>query len=218
MAASSMMGPLRVALSGALLVGALLVLQLRSSGEAVPIRKPLDAFPSSIGAWQGREGMILEPDILGVLKSTDYVMRQYRDAEGQTLWLFIAYWDSQRKGAQPHSPRNCLPGAGWEPLEAGQVAISLPAPQAPIRVNRYLIQKDRDQQVVFYWYQSQGKAIAGEVAARVQMVESSIMRHRTDGALVRVSGPVRESERETTDDLVRYIQAMYPLLGQYLPD
>jgi EpsI family protein len=194
------------------------VLQLRSPGEAIPIRKPLDAFPPSVGAWQGRNGMILEPGILGSLKSTDYLMRQYQDAGGQILWLFIAYWDSQRKGAQPHSPRNCLPGNGWEPLETELVAIPLPAPLAPIRVNRYLIQKDRDQQVVFYWYQSQGKAIAGEVAARVQMVESSIMRHRTDGALVRVSGPVRGSVGETTDHLVRYIQAMYPLLGQYLPD
>ena len=98
------------------------------------------------------------------------------------------------------------------------VTIPLPQSFAPITVNRYLIQKDRDQQVVLYWYQSQGRAIAGEMAARVQLVKNSIARHRTDGALVRVSSPVYGSVQDTSDRLVRYVQAMYPALGDYLPD
>jgi len=210
--------PLRVGLSLALLIGALLMLHLRSSGEAVPIRKSLDSFPNAVGAWQAREGVLLELDTLNVLKATDYVIRRDQGPSGTSVWLFIAYWDSQRKGAQPHSPRNCLPGGGWEPLESSIVHIALPAPFAPITVNRFLIQKDQAQQVVFYWYQSQGRAIAGDVAARVEMLKSSIVRHRTDGALVRVSSPVYTSVQDTSDYLVRYIQAMYPLLGDYLPD
>lgn len=209
---------LRVALSLVLLVGALLALQFRSSGEAVPVRKPLDDFPASLGDWQARGGAILEPGILDVLKAKDYLMRRYEDRTGRSLWLFIGYWDSQRKGAQPHSPKNCLPGGGWEPLEASRMMVALPRPFAPIPVNRYVIQKDREQQLVFYWYDAQGKAVAGEVAARVEMVKSSILRHRTDGALVRVSSPVYGSVSETSDRLVKYIQAMYPVLGEYLPD
>ena len=184
--------PVRVAVSLALLIGALLVLQLRSSGEAVPIRKPLDSFPTAVGAWQGAQGVVFDLDTLNILKPKDYVMRRYQDAQGRGLWLFIAYWDSHRKGTQPHSPKNCLPGAGWEPLESARVTVPLPQPLAPITVNRYLIQKDHDQLLVFYWYQSQGKATASEVAAKVQMVRDSIVRHRTDGALVRVSSPVRQ--------------------------
>ena len=208
----------RVALSLSLLIGALLALQLRSPSEAVPIRKNLDSFPTVVGDWQAREGVLLELDTLNVLKAKDYLMRRDQDSSGKSLWLFIAYWDSQRKGAQPHSPTNCLPGAGWEPLEASQVKIPLPLPLAPITVNRFLIQKDRDQQVVFYWYQSQGKAIAGELPARLEMIKNSIVRHRTDGALVRVSSPVYGGVQQTSDRLVKYIQAMYPLLGEYLPD
>ena len=210
--------PVRVGLSLSLLVGALLVLQLQSPGEAVPIRKSLDSFPTKVGGWQAREGVLLELDTLNVLRAKDYLMRRDQDPSGKSLWLFIAYWDSQRKGAQPHSPRNCLPGGGWEPLEASRVTIPLPPPRAPISVNRFLIQKDRDQQVVFYWYQSQGQAIAGELAARVAMIKSSMARHRTDGALVRVSSPLYGSVQDTSDRLVRYIQAMYPILGEYLPD
>ena len=96
--------------------------------------------------------------------------------------------------------------------------IRLPQPLAPISVNRYLIQKDRDQQLVFYWYQSQGQAIAGELAARLEMMKSSIVRHRTDGALVRVSSPVYGGVQQTSDRLVGYIQALYPILSEYLPD
>jgi EpsI family protein len=210
--------PLRIGLSLSLLIGALLVSQLRSPGEAVPIRKSLDSFPTVVGNWQAREGVLLELDTLSVLKPNDYLMRRDQDPSGKSLWLFIAYWDSQRKGAQPHSPRNCLPGGGWEPLEASRMMIRLPQPLPPISVNRYLIQKDRDQQLVFYWYQSQGQAIAGELAARLEMMKRSIVRHRTDGALVRVSSPVYASVQETSDRLIGYIQALYPILGDYLPD
>jgi len=208
----------RVGLSLSLLIGALLVLHLRSSGEAVPIWKSLDSFPSAVGDWQAREGVLLEQDILNVLKAKEYLMRRDQDPSGRSVWLFIAYWDTLRKGATPHSPRNCLPGDGWEPLEASMVTIPLPQLLTSITVNRYLIQKDRDQQVVLYWYQSQGRAIAGELAARVQLVRNSIARHRTDGALVRISSPVYGGVQETSDRLVRYVQAMYPALGDYLPD
>src|SRR5262245_4991422 len=208
----------RVGLSMLLLIGALLVLQLRSSGEAVPIRKPLDNFPTAVGAWQGREDTILEPDILNLLKAKDYLVRRYQDPAGRSLWLFIGYWDSQRKGAQPHSPKNCLPGGGWEPLEASRLTVALPRPYSPITVNRYLVQKGSDQQVVFYWYQSQGSSIASELEARVNMVKSSIVRHRTDGALVRVSSPVYDSVQQTSSSVVKYIEALYPILSEYLPD
>jgi len=209
---------LRVALSGTLLIGTLLFLHLRSTGEAVPVRKSLDAFPTALGDWQGREATIFEVEILNILKVKDYVMRRYVDSAGRSLWLYIGYWDTQRKGAQIHSPKNCLPGSGWEPLDASKVTIPLPPPYSLITVNQYLLQKDQDQQLVLYWYQSQGRATAGEVAARIEMVKSAIARNRTDGALVRVSSPIYDSVPATSERLVKYIQAMYPLLGQFLPD
>jgi len=83
-------------------------------------------------------------------------MRGYVDAAGRGLNLYIAYWDTQRKGAVIHSPKNCLPGAGWEAVESSLLTIPLPPPHPSIIVNRYLIQKDREQQVVLYWYHSHG--------------------------------------------------------------
>ena len=208
----------RASVSLAILLGALVFLQLRSTGEAVPIRKPLDSFPATLGQWQGRRGTIFSTEILDKLRLTDYVMRDYGDQAGRGLNLYIGYWDTQRKGAGIHSPKNCLPGVGWEPIEASFLTIALPAPHPPITVNRYLIQKDRDQLLVFYWYQSQGQVIAGEVPARIAMVKSALVRNRTDGAIVRVMSPTYGSVRETSERLVTYVQTMYPILGDYLPD
>jgi EpsI family protein len=201
-----------------LLLGALLVLQLRSTGEAVPVRKEFDTFPTVIGTWQAKASSNLDPEIVNFLKVNDYVLQSYRDTDGRQVWLYVGYWATQRKGAQIHSPQNCLPGNGWEPIEASLLTVVLPAPYAPITVNRYLIQKDREQQVVLYWYQSQGKAVAGELAAKVDMVRSAILRNRTDGALVRVSAPAIGGVADTTDSLVRYVQKLYPILVEYLPE
>jgi EpsI family protein len=210
--------PARAALSCALLLAAFGLLHLRSHGEAVPIRKSFNDFPAAIGEWQGREATLFEVDVLNILKVSDYLMQRYTDPSGRTLWLYIGYWASQRKGAQIHSPKNCLPGAGWEPVEASFLTIPLPAPYAPITVNRYLIQKDRDMQLVLYWYQSQGKAVAREMTAKVEMVRSAMLRNRTDGALVRITSPVYGGVADTTERLVKYVQVMYPLLSEYLPE
>ena len=209
--------PVRVVISVALLVGALLFLQLRSRGEAVPLRKSLDSFPTVVGEWQGRESTIFDADILNVLKVKDYIVRRYVDSAGRSLWLYVGYWDSQRKGVMPHSPRNCLPGSGWEPLEASRLDIAVAGLPDPLTVNRFVIQKERDQQVVLYWYVAQGRPVVGEVEARVAMMRSAMFRNRTDGALVRVSSAVHGSIAETTDRLVQYVQTVYPLLDAYLP-
>ena len=208
----------RVALSASLLAGALIAPQFLPRGEAVPIRKSLDHFPLRVGDWHARAGTVLDPAALNILKATDHLVRRDEDGAGHTVWLFIAYWASQRTGAQVHSPKNCLPGTGWEPLEASLVTIPLPGASVALTANRYVVQKEHNQQVVYYWYQSQGKPIAGELGARIEMVRSSILRHRTDGALIRVSSPVFGSVQETSARLTRYVQALYPALRDVLPE
>lgn len=178
------------------------------------------AFPDSIPGWHARQDSPLQSDIQSLLTIDDYLMRRYVDQAGRSLWLYVGYWASQRRGAaQVHSPRNCLPASGWEPIEASRVTIDVAGRQgSPLTVNRYLIQKDRELQVVMYWYHAQGTPIAGEIPAKIQMMRSAIFRNRTDGALVRVSSSVSGGVAETTERLVRYVQALYPILGDYLPD
>jgi len=207
----------RVAICVVMLGAALLFVQFRSHGEAVPPRKPLETFQPVLAGWQPRESNVFTDDIQNVLKASDYVMRRYHDAAGRSLWVFIGYWETQRRGAQPHSPQNCLPGSGWEPLEVSQVNIPLAAGTS-INVNRVLIQKDQEQQLVFYWYQAQGRVVASELAAKLQMMKSAVLRNRTDGALVRVSSPIYGDVAATSARLTVFLQALEPALSEYLPN
>ena len=73
-------------------------------------------------------------------------------------------------------------------------------------------------QVVMYWFQAQGTVVAGELDAKIEMVRSAILKNRTDGAVVRISAPVQGTVQETTEALVRYVQSLYPVLREYLPE
>lgn len=210
-------GVVRLVRSTALLVGVFLALQLRPSGEAAPIRETLDNFPLAVGEWRQRERLLIDAETLSVLRPTDYLVRRYEDSSAHSVLLYISYWAAQGKGVQPHSPKNCLPGSGWDPLEASVVTIPLAAPYPPVKVNRYLVQKDQERALVFYWYQSRGHVIPGEIAARIDMVKGALLSNRTDGALVRVSIPLGGNPQETEASLIRYIQTMYPMLGDYIP-
>jgi EpsI family protein len=208
----------RVGISCTFLIVTFIFLQSRSSGEATPLRRPLETFPVAIGEWRGQEETTLEESIRGILKLDDYVMRRYADPSGHSIWLYIGYWETQRRGAQIHSPKHCLPGGGWEPLEAKTVMIPVAAQATPFEVNHYIIQKDQYRQLVLYWYQSQGRAIASEVDAKVQLLKNALFHNRTDGALVRLISPVEGSVQETFARQMQYVQALYPLLGRYFPE
>ena len=208
---------LRASVSYGVLLATFLFLQLRSYGEAVPIHKPLARFPQSVGMWQRQADATLEPDVLSILKLDDYVMRHYRDADGHDIWLYVGFWDTQRKGAQIHSPKHCLPGGGWEPLEASLVPIAIDGEPDEVVVNRYVLQKDQYRQVVTYWYQSRGQIVAREIDAKLQLIKNAVWYNRTDGALIRLTSPVTTTVEEAWARQVDYLRALWPSLKEFLP-
>jgi len=196
--------------------------------ETVPIRESFATFPMQIGEWKGQPLPPFEDDIMAVLGVDEYVNRNYYSAR-VPLNLYVGYYQSQRQGDAIHSPLNCLPGAGWEPSKRDYLSVDVAATSAAaaspvpltITVNRYLIRKGSDTQVVLYWYQSQGRVVANEYWSKVYMVYDAMRSNRTDAAMVRVIVPVvgagetaeHEAERQATD----FVKAMYPFLGRYLP-
>lgn len=209
---------LRLAVSSGMLLGAFAFLHSYSHGEAIPIRRALEEFPMQIGPWQGRESTFLSDQILAELRPTDYLIRRYQDPAGRDVWLYVGYWSTQRNGVQFHSPKHCLPGGGWEPLEASIVRIPVEGSAGKIPVNRYLLQKGTQQLLVAYWYQAQGEPLASELRAKIALVRNSVSLGRSDGALVRVSSLVEGSVPDTWASLVQYIKLMYPRLHGFLPD
>ena len=212
------MSTARMVISLALLSATFGYLTFFTSTEVVPIRKPLDELPATIGSWGEAQTTVLDDDVLDVLRPSDYALRRYVDPVGRSLWLYVGYWQSQRKGAQIHSPKNCLPGNGWEPLDAARKVIPVPGRAEPIEVNLYVLQKGSARQVVVYWFESRGEAFADELRAKLELVRNSIAYNRSDAAIVRISSPVYGSLDESVDRLVKYVQAIYPILDDFLPN
>ncbi len=206
----------RVGLALGLLLGSALVLHALSHGEPVSIREPIDSFPKVLGQWVGEE-LPLDPRVDNALKADARLLRQYLAPQRTPVWLFIAYYNSQRLGETVHSPKSCLPGAGWESVSGSREAL-LVAPGRTIILNRYLVQQGLDRQLVFYWYQSHGRAVASEYKAKAYLVADAIKLNRTDGALVRVSVPLLRDEADGEKTAQEFIREMYPLLGQYIPE
>ncbi len=190
-----------------LILGALLVFQgaafygLSRRAEWIPQSKRLAEFPKSIGNWRMvREGVIDQED-KDVLRADDYLTRQYAAASGESANLFVAFFQSQRAGQTPHSPKNCLPGSGWTWSVADTIRVAIGGRQ-PIEINRYIVSKRDDHAVVLYWYQSHDRVVASEVQAAAFTAWDALRYRRTDTELVRVVAPVTQAG-------VKFIQASF---------
>ena len=189
-----------------------------SRGEGTPLATPLATFPVSFGNWVlAREGVV-EKETMDILKADDVLTRVYTNtAKRGSASIFIAYFKSQRTGQSPHSPKNCLPGSGWQPEASGKEDIAVGS--RSIGINRYLVSNGSDSDLVLYWYQSQGRVIADEFAAKFYLVFDSIRHHRSDAALVRVIVPVQPGREKFADELgVNFVQSVFPITEAYLPE
>jgi EpsI family protein len=187
--------------------------------EGTPSVPPLALFATQIGEWQMAREFPLEPDVQDVLKADDTLNRVYT-APGQSvpMYLFIAFFKTQRAGQAPHSPKNCLPGAGWTQVESGTQAMQVPGRDTPIVINRYVVQHGDEVNITFYWYQSRNRVIASEYEDRLWLIADAIRYNRSDTALVRISVPVREQDFDAADRLgADFIRALFPSLANQLP-
>jgi EpsI family protein len=190
-----------------------------SHGESVPITHPLAEFPRQVGDWQLAQEGVIEREVLDVLRADDTVSRVYMNADKtEAASFFVAYFKSQRTGQAPHSPKNCLPGAGWVPSRSGYLEVKVPGQAEPIEVNRYVVSRGDEKSVVLYWYQTSRRVIASEYKAKVWLVLDAIRYNRTDTAMVRVVVPgQRKTDEEATAIATQFIQALFQPLRQFLP-
>jgi len=206
----------RLWITAGLLIGSFVLLRSVSHGEAVVPHQPLRELPYKLGSWTGTE-QPLEGQIVQAVGVSDYTNRIYSGQQVGLAQLYVGYYASQRTGDTIHSPKNCLPGAGWDPVQSGYTKISVPGGRQ-IVVNEYVIQQGLDKELVFYWYQDRGRVIASEYSAKFWMVADAISRNRTDGALVRLVTPLGDSEVDARARLVNFTQILFPHLVNALPN
>lgn len=207
--------PIRLWIVTGVLLGAFALLQARKHPELVVFHPNLQEVPYTLGSWNGTERPIDE-EIMQYTGTTEYTNRVYSDRLNGIVQLYIGYYASQKEGLTVHSPKNCLPGAGWDPVYSGYATISVPSGDQ-IVVNQYVVQRDNDKVLVFYWYQGRGRVIASEYWGKFWLAADAISRNRTDDALVRLITPVGESETKAIARLSGFTQMLFPKLETIIP-
>ena len=189
-----------------------------SRGETPPTYKPLDGFPTKLGNWRMVQQGVMEKEVKDVLRADDYVTRDYAASPTQVANLFVAFFKSQRAGQSPHSPKNCLPGAGWVWTVSDTIPVNVPGRSDAIQINRYIISKGEDRSVVLYWYQSRDRVVASEYRAAAFVAWDALRYNRSDTSLVRVVVPIVQGQQDAaTETGVQFIQAFYATLRQFFP-
>jgi EpsI family protein len=184
------------------------------------LARPLSQLPITLGSWTLLQEGFVDSDTKDVLKADDLLNRYYSTGSGSSAVganLFVAAFRSQRNGKAPHSPKNCLPGNGWTPLNSSETAIDV-GRGAPIQVNRYVVAHGDERSLVMYWYQSRDRAIASEYTAKFWVVVDAMRLNRTDTALVRVVVPILNRDEQAADKAATdFIRSLYAPLRSYLP-
>ncbi len=151
--------------------------------------EPLESLSTRLGEYRMLEDRRLSEAELSVLAPDAYLLRTYTGPELPPAEVYVAFYGHQARGSSVHSPRNCLPGSGWEPLrhERAVVDTSLGGEE----INRYVVEHESGAQaVVYYWYQGRGRVEASEYRVKWDLIRDAVVRRRTDEALIRVVIPL----------------------------
>ncbi|MBK7167686.1 MAG: VPLPA-CTERM-specific exosortase XrtD [Gammaproteobacteria bacterium] len=188
--------------------------------EVVPARSPLMFFPGTLEDWSG-VSYPLEPEVLDSLKLSEYLMVDYSSVDSAApVNVYMGWYESQRMGAAPHSPRVCIPGGGWEITEFSPAELPFSPASAPLHYNRVIIRKGENRQLVYYWFQGRGRSISNEYLMKWYLLVDALLENRSDGALIRLTTPVVASEPVENADrrLVNLAYLILPQLPAFVPD
>jgi len=200
-----------------LLISAASLTTLFSHSERIKPNRPFSQFPLEIGPWQGVTSQ-MDERVYNILGVEDYIMADFSRGPSPAVNLYVGFYQSQSKGDLIHSPKNCMPGAGWNIVQSSTILIDLPKSDKTIKIARLLLTKGGQKQVVYYWFQSRGRIINSEYMQKIWLVLDSITKNRTDGSFVRLIAPVIKNETTTEVLLTQFADEVYPVLNKFIPN
>jgi EpsI family protein len=180
-----------IAFAPALILGSAYAFVLHTHSQAaLPLVQPLTSVLSQLAGYRVEDQHISDEE-RRVAGMSDYVARLYwRDSNTVAFTTLVTYYERQSQGKSIHSPRNCLPGAGWEILRSGSAPVTVDG--TPHILNRYVLKNGASTAVVYYWYQGRGRIVANEYAVKWNLLRDAALAGHTEEALVRIVIPVTE--------------------------
>jgi EpsI family protein len=187
----------------------------------------LEQLPLTIGDWTGRT-VPLDPWVLNLLPVDTYIHRYYADRRQRHVNLYVGYHDDSRPAVHlaPHTPLLCLPAHGWHPLEVGRLDLPL-APDDAMNngrsavVTRVIAGRALERQVVLFWYQVNGRAVADDYALKTHVI-SNVVRARTSHValvrvMVRVDGTDAAAQRRADETAREFAAGVFAQVEKRLP-
>ena len=182
----------------AVLAGGCLLLLKVGAQSRTPLREGLATVPYQIAGFTGRDQQVNQEE-QRVAGMDTYLMRIYQRDSTSAFSLYVGYYEAQTQGKTIHSPKNCLPGAGWEPVESRPLTVALP--NGTMTVNRYLLEKETSRAIVYYWYQGRGRVSWNEFAVKWELLRDKAVHGRSEEALVRIVVPLRGGSAAAADSI-----------------
>ena len=189
--------------------------------RSMELRAPLDTtIPRQM---QGQKGIDLkvskaEQRVAGM---SSYVLRAFSPSGNQldqaqsSFSVYVGYYAQQMRGRTIHSPKNCLPGSGWEALTSRPAVIATAG--GPVTVNRYMLQREKQKALVLYWYQGRGRVESNEYHVKWNLLRDAATKRRSDEALVRIVVPVKTTEEAAYELASRVAMSLVPAVTEALP-
>lgn len=205
---SSVAGPrsssrVRLVLPATVMAIGVVLIQTTTRQTPVELDVPLKTMPLSLAGFSGTERPVTEEE-QRVAGMSDYVFRIFTRDTTALFSVYVGYYESQVTGKTIHSPRNCLPGAGWQQVESGRKNLTVNG--QTVTVNRYLLANGPSQAVVYYWYQGRGRVAWSEYRVKWDLLRDAARHGRTEEALVRIMVPLTEATAGTAAELAERVK------------
>ena len=195
------------------------MIQVSQFVKETPIKRSLDEFPKQIGKWTQVNTHLLSDPVAKMVGADDYIDYDYAAPEAPMLNLYISYFGCLGKKGGYHSPRNCLPGSGWDIAHSESLALDLHRSEpSSAKVNMMIVVKGNKKRVVIYWYQNRGRIISSEYWGKIYLVLDSIFKRRRDGSFIRIMTSTPEEKMDATAGYLKeFAEQVMSIAKKFIP-
>lgn len=185
------------------------------SDNPTPLPSPLSNFPNSAGEWRMVKNLQFDQATLDVLRPTDYLAKRYVSSDGAVADFYVGYHDGASHAGPLHSPKNCLPGAGWYEVSSRPLTIQLSS-GALVAVEA-IYQQGANTELFLYWFQVGGHQVTNEYVMKLQEIKNALFTGRRDASFIRISVPITDDKQLALKQAESFLKAVYPALLLFLP-
>ena len=168
------------------------------------------SIPLVIGEWQGKD-LPMEPHVYAILETDNLIMRDYTNAAGEVINVYVIYSQNNRKVAHP--PEICLQGGGAMIIDKNEEQVT-----PDIKATRLVMEyKNLNRDIGYYWYKSGKEYSNNYIVFQLKMSVERLLRKPTSAAMIRLLTPVKDKENpqaslEMLKDFAVQLQPLIELL------